>query len=241
MKRTRAALSAAVAVSAVALVLALETLGTAETLPADLPPRTAESVNEFAFDFYRNVSGNGKNVFFSPVGIYTAFSIVYEGAAGSTAWTMRDLFGFEPGDAERHAASANMMAALNAQDPRAVLKTANALWMSDWFESYLDVVRRAYLVEDKTYLIEADEFYFGDPKPVWGEINDWAAEKTRGKIQEVLDDRDANNLTAAVITSAVYFKGTWLVQFPKDATEGDKFWKTEGEGIDADFAGRGQL
>ena len=36
-----------------------------------------------------------------------------------------------------------------------------------------------------------------------------------------------------MITNAVYFKGTWLVQFPEDAREG-KFWRGE-DGIDADF------
>ena len=204
----------------------------------EVPPRTAESVNEFAFDFYRNVSGNGKNVFFSPVSVYTAFSVLYEGARGETAEQMLGVFGFEPDDEERHSASANMMAALNAQDPRAVLETANALWLTDWFspyERYLDIARNTYLAT-----VETVDFA-GEGKPGVKRVNDWAAEKTRGKIQEVLDDRDANNLTAAVITNAVYFKGTWLVEFPKGATEGDKFWKTEGEGIDADFAGRGQL
>ena len=230
MKRTRAALSAAaVAVSAVALVLALETLGTAE-----VPPRTAESVNEFAFDFYRNVSGNGKNVFFSPVSVYTAFSVLYEGARGETAEQMLGVFGFEPDDEERHSASANMMAALNAQDPRAVLKTANALWMSDWSESYLDVVRRAYLVEDKTYPIEADEFYFGDPKPVWGEINDWASEKTGGKIAPRSTIALACSGLLSIVENVVYFEGTWLVQFKQDARDG-QFWRGEAGSVDADF------
>ena len=86
-----------------------------------VPPQIAESVNEFAFDFYRKVSDTDKNVFFSPVSVYTAFSVLYEGARGETAGQILDVFGFEPDGAERHSASANMMAALNAQDPHAVL------------------------------------------------------------------------------------------------------------------------
>ena len=166
------------------------------------------------------------------------FSIVYEGAGGSTSSRMIDLFGFEPDDEERRAASARMMAALNAEDPRAVLETANALWLADWFEpyeQYLDVARNTYLAT-----VETADFASENPPGV-KKVNDWAAEKTRGKIQEVLDDRDVNNLTAAVITNAVYFKGTWLVQFPKEDTQEGKFWKGEEESIDADFARKGHL
>ncbi len=197
----------------------------------EVPPQIAESVNEFAFDFYRKVYETDENVFFSPVSVYTAFSVLYEGARGETAGQMLDVFGFEPDDAARHSASANMMAALNAEDPHAVLETANALWLADWFEpyeQYLDIARNTYLAT-----VETVDFA-GEGKPGVKKVNDWAAEKTRGKIQEVLDDRDVDGSTAAVITNAVYFKGTWLVQFPKEDTREGKFWIDE-DGIDAEF------
>ena len=198
----------------------------------EVPPQTAESVNEFAFDFYRNVSDTDENVFFSPVSIYTAFSVLYEGARSSTAEQMLAVFGFEPDGTGRHSASANMMAALNAEDPHAVLEMANALWLADWFEpyeQYLDIAR-------KTYLATAETVDFaGEGKPGVKKVNGWAAEKTRDKIKNVLSDRDVDGSTAAVITNAVYFKGTWLVQFPKEDTQEDKFWKGGEESIDAEF------
>ena len=239
MKRIHVAVIAAAAVAASAAAFALagsavpaETLSSPAAGSPEVPPQIAESVNEFAFDFYRNVSDTDENVFFSPVSVYVAFSVLYEGARGDTAEQMLGVFGFEPDDEERHAASANMMAALNAEDPHAVLEMANALWLADWFEpyeQYLDIAR-------KTYLATAETVDFaGEGKPGVKKINDWAAEKTRGKIPSVLSYRDVNNLTAAVITNAVYFKGTWLVQFPEEDTKKGQFWKGEGDGIDADF------
>ena len=200
-----------------------------------MPPRTAESVNEFAFDFYRNLSETEGNVFFSPVGTHTVFSIVYEGAGGSTSSRMIDLFGFEPDDEERRAASARMMAALNAQDPRAVLEMANALWMSDWFESYLDVVRRAYLVEAETYPIEADEFYFGEPKPVWREIDYWASERAGGKIAPTSIAVVQCGKLLAIVANVVNFEGAWTIQFPKEDTRKGQFWRGEGDSVHAYF------
>ena len=208
-----------------------EILSAADIESPAVPPQMAESVNDFAFDFYRNVSETGKNAFFSPVSIYTAFSVLYEGARGETAEQMLDVLGLEPDGAERHSASANMMAALNAQDPRAVLETANALWLADWFspyEQYLDIARQTYLATAETV------DFTGEDPPGVKKINSWVAENTRDKITEVLSARDVNDLTATVITNAVYFKGTWLVQFPKEDTQEGKFWKGEDE-IDADF------
>ena len=208
-----------------------EILSAADIESPSVPPQIAESVNDFAFDFYRNVSDTDENVFFSPVSVYTAFSVLYEGARGETAEQMLGVFGLEPDGAERHSASAHMMAALNAEDPHAVLEIANALWLADWFspyEQYLDIARQTYLATAETV------DFAGEDPPGVKKVNDWAAEKTSGKIQEVLDYRDVNNLTTAVITNAVYFKGTWLVQFPEEDTREGKFWKGE-DGIDADF------
>ena len=239
MKRVHAAVIAAAAVAAPVAAFALAgsavpagTLSSPAAGSQEVPPQTAESVNDFAFDFYRNVSDTDENVFFSPVSVYTAFSVLYEGARGETAEQMLGVFGFEPGDAERHAASANMMAALNAEDPHAILEMANALWLADWFqpyEQYLDIARQTYFAT-----VETVDFASENPPGV-KKVNKWAAEKTRDKIKNVLSDSDVDGSTAAVITNAVYFKGMWLVQFPKDATEEGKFWRGGEDGIYADF------
>ena len=238
MRRVHAAVIAAAAVAASVAAFAFAGSAvpaeTASSQAADspgVPPQMAESVNDFAFDFYRKLSETDENVFFSPVSIYTAFSVLYEGARGETAGQMLYVFGFEPDDEARHAASANMMAALNAEDPHAVLEMANALWLADWFqpyEQYLDIARNTYLAT-----VETVDFA-GEGKPGVKKVNEWAAEKTRDKITAVLPGGSVDRSTAAVITNAVYFKGTWLVQFPKEDTREGKFWKDE-DGIDAEF------
>ena len=239
MKRAHAALIAAAVAAASVIAFSLagsavpaETASSPTTDSLGVPPQMAESVNEFAFDFYRKLSETDENnVFFSPVSIYTAFSVLYEGARGDTAGQMLDVFGFEPDDEARHAASADMMAALNAEDPHAILEMANALWLADWFqpyEKYLDIARNTYLAT-----VETVDFA-GEGKPGVKKVNDWAAEKTRDKITGVLPGSSVDDSTAAVITNAVYFKGTWLVQFPKEDTREGKFWRGE-DGIDAEF------
>jgi len=198
-----------------------------------IPPGTAAANNEFAVDMYRQLSGGEGNVFFSPVSMYAAFSMLYEGARGDTASQIRDAFGFKPEDAARHEAAAHLMASLNRDDGHSVLEMANSLWIARGFhihDSYVDVVRDTYLA-DTERIDFADESDQGAVK----RINGWADERTRGKIPEVVSQKDFETETVAALLNAVYFKGTWVTQFPPEDTSESKFWKNATDGTDADF------
>ena len=122
----------------------LDVLAASDIDSPQVPPRLASASNEFAFDFYRQASSGDGNVFFSPVSMYAAFSMLYEGARGGTAAQIRDVFGFDPGPAARHNATARAMAALNADGPRAALEAGNAVWVAGWFRppaQYPDTAR----------------------------------------------------------------------------------------------------
>ncbi len=119
----------------------------------------AATNNKFAIDFYRQISGTPKNIFFSPVSMYLAFSILYEGARESTAQEMQDVFGFEPDRDARHNSVSHFISSINRDDPHIELNTANALWIADWFkpyDSYTSVAR-------ETYHSTAEKVNFLDP------------------------------------------------------------------------------
>ncbi len=60
--------------------------------------------NLFAFNFYKQLTEE-ENIFFSPYSIFTAFSMVYEGADGDTATQIRDTFNFSEDDRLRRMGS----------------------------------------------------------------------------------------------------------------------------------------
>ncbi len=199
---------------------------------AVIPQSIADANNEFAFDFYGQVSNNTDNIFFSPISMYTAFSAAYEGARGETALQMKDVFGFEPDDTLRHNATAHMIASINRDDPYATLDIANALWVKDQFpihESYADIIRNTYLAD-----IENVQFVGPDAEGV-DRINVWAAEKTHGKIDKVITEDTVIDATAMVITNAVYFNGTWKEQFSPDSTKQSDFWPSSEGSVKTDF------
>ena len=211
-------------------------LAASDTGAPQVPPQLASASNAFAFDFYRQASEDGGNVFFSPASMYVAFSLLYEGARGGTAAQIQDVFGFDPDLAARHNATAHAMAALNADDPHAALEMGNAVWLADWFgpyQQYLDIAR-------ETYLAAAERVDFattGEDGQKEGvkRVNEWAANATRGKITDVLGSRDVNSLTAMVLTNVVYFKGNWLTPFAKEYTHEDTFHLSGTESTTADF------
>ena len=197
------------------------------TAPA-IPPEIAATGNRFAVDLYRHISGDGDNVFFSPVSAYVAFSMVGEAARGETAGQLQDVFGFEPDDGLRHNATATLMSSLNQPDPCATIQLASSLWLAEQFEpynSYVGVVGDAYQADIGTV-----DFLDGGVD----RINDWAAEETQGKIPKVLHPDMVSENTTIAILNAIYFKGTWEEQFPAGNTHESDFW-TGTQEVKADF------
>ena len=198
---------------------------------AAIPKDIVTGNNDFAVDFYRQVSDNDNNIFFSPTSMYMAFSMLYEGARENTARQIQQVFGFDPNEALRHNATAHIMASVNQDDPHATLNLANAIWIADWFapyDSYTDIIRN-------TYLASAEKVDFMDKNDGIKRINKWASENTQGKIDKVIIKKDVNKDTAMVINSAIYFKGTWLTQFPAEDTKKSDFYGNGAESTSTDF------
>ena len=207
----------------------------ADTAPPPGPLSYESSVNAFAFDLYRAVSADekeaGKNLFFSPISIHTAFSVLYEGARGNTAQQLLDAFRFEPDRGARHEAVSSAADSIGQGDGHSELSLASALWPAEWFapyDPYLEAARGAYGAT-------VDTVDFTDESDAVPRINAWASENTNKKIEEVISQGDVNDLTAMVITNAIYFKGTWITQFSEGDTREDEFTREDGSTMLADF------
>ena len=204
--------------------------GTTMMQPADDTSITATN-NKFAIDFYRQISDSPKNIFFSPVSMYVAFSILYEGARENTAQQMQDVFGFEPDRDARHNSTSHFISSINRDDPHIELSTANALWIANWFEPYDSYTS----VAQETYHSTSEKVDFLDEDDGVKKINQWASDNTNGKIDKVITTASVNPLTAMIINNAIYFKGTWATQFPEENTAESTFWKNSEDSVDTDF------
>ena len=196
---------------------------------ATIPQNIATANNEFAIDFYKKIYDSDENLFFSPLSMYTAFSLLYEGARENTADEIQQVFGFESNDVDRYNDTAYLLSVINRNDSHSTLELSNGLWIADWFaanDDYIEIAR-------ETYLSDVEQINFIDEGV--SKINGWAADKTHGKIKEVVTQDIMTNDTAAIIANAIYFKGTWLTEFSTDDTKKSEFKINDVDSVDADF------
>ena len=198
--------------------------------PHSIPREVAAANNAFAVDFYKELAGNDGNIFFSPAGIYVAFSMLYEGVQGETADEIRDTFGLIEDDAARRQAMSDMVSSLNRHDPYSVLEISNSLWLAEMQVpqgTYADTARH-------TYGADIESANFADKDGAASRINEWADENTRGNIPKILDSEDVDDNTGAAMFSAAYFKGKWQFPLPPVSTYESDFWNGA-ENVTADF------
>ena len=195
-----------------------------------IPASVASANNAFAVDFYRQVSDEEKNIFFSPVSMFTAYSMAYEGAVGGTASQMQEVFGFEPDAGARHNATAHVLSSINRQDTHAELSMANSAWLYNLAPSpsYVDIVRDTYMADIGEYRTQEEGASM---------INAWVSDKTRGKITEAVKPKELpkGDQAGMFLANAAYFKGTWVTWFPAEDTRESDFWVEPGRSVRTDF------
>ena len=136
---------------------------------------TALANNRFALNLYRELAGEGNNVFFSPWSLSSALAMTYEGARGNTSDEMRSVLYFSENDSLRRESFSALDRKINANDSGYTLSTANALWVDGSF-SLLDEYET--LVHD-TYQARANNLDFrAAPEVARQTINHWVEQKT---------------------------------------------------------------
>jgi serpin B len=218
-----------------------------EPLPLAGPAADTEAVvaggNQFGLALYRHLAGKEKgNLFLSPTSIHTALAMTYAGARARTAEQMAATLHFTLPQEKLHPAMGSLLKTLNTpatvsemvpggllgrlvekKAPAYQLSIANALWAHKGYpfrKEFTDLVKADYAAR----LSELD---FARSDPARKTINDWVAQETKDKIQDLIPAGIVNSDTRLVLTNAIYFKSQWAKQFQKHATK-DGDWQLAG-------------
>ncbi len=185
--------------------------------------------NQFSIDLYSEINKeSNENIFFSPWSISTAVAMAYEGARGDTANEMQSVFHFPKNNNIRRASFAKMLNTINKAGGKYKLHTANAIWLQKdypFLEDYKDTISRYYLGDVKNVDL------VNNPKESSSEINSWVSDNTNNKIKDIVSPDMFDDLTRAVLTNAIYFKGKWEDQFDRDDTKPEDFTLESGAKI----------
>jgi serine protease inhibitor len=176
-----------------------------------------ESANRFGFELFSEVisQSDGGDVFISPLSVSLALGMTANGARNETEAAMHTTLGYSGlTAAEINEGYRGLIDYLVNLDPRVAMEIANSIWYRQGFE-----VLQEFIEVNRTFfdaLVRALDF--ADPGAA-DTINAWVADKTHGKIEEIVDCPISDD-TVMFLINAIYFKGTWTYQFdPKDTAD----------------------
>ncbi|XP_074843867.1 serpin B6-like [Carettochelys insculpta] len=180
-----------------------------------------KSNTTFAFSLFKKLSEDShtRNLFFSPMSMSSALSMVFLGAKGNTAAQMAKVLSFDKAE-EIHNGYQSLISEINKPGTKYFLRLANRLFGEKSYQfltTFIDSCQKFYHAElEQLDFLNAAE----DSRK---HINTWVEEKTEGKIQNLLAEDVVDSTTRLVLVNAIYFKGNWATQFNKDHTEERQF------------------
>ena len=201
--------------------------------PVVLPANAAgiiQSNTDFAFDFLHAVLYNDNtptNKLVSPLSIYIALSMLYNGANGATLDSIQYALRLNnAGTAYLNNTCKALLKQLPFSDNEVSLAIANSIW----YDQSLQPLQSFLNINDSFYNAQVQGLNFSDPASV-NTINNWVSSKTNGKITKILDQL-ASNL---YLINAVYFKGTWKTAFDQSKTANAQFITAAGSSESVSF------
>lgn len=190
----------------------------------------------FAFDLYQHLSPAPGNFFCSPYSISTAMAMAYAGARNETEAQLASVLHFRLPQNELHPTlkalgdmldSRGWNASMVDDDAELQLKIADAAWGQadfDFYQNYLDVL------EDYYSSLKRVDFINNSIEAV-ATVNDWVADQTEDRIQDILRPSDINWETLFILVNAIYFKAQWELEFDEKLTYKGIFNKLDGQTV----------
>ncbi len=228
------AATTSLAITPTVVVSASEAPGGRDTSPQSSLADQAALVsgnNAFAFALYDALRGEPGNLVFSPYGISSALAMAYAGAGGQTETQMSSTLHFALPRARLYPAFDALDLALAGRTQISSsfqLTVTNSLWGQTGYpflESFLDVLK-----QDFGAGLQLVDFQAA-PEPAREAINAWVADKTQGKIADLLPSGTVDSGTRLVLADALYFKGAWADPFEPGETTNGPFHLVDGSQV----------
>jgi serine protease inhibitor len=201
----------------------------------DLPQNglaVAAAGNQFAFDFLHNALQDDPaqtNKLISPLSIYLALSMAYNGANNATRDSMKQALKLDNISIDDLNKTCK---ALIEQIPGADNKINISIANSIWYNQLKQPLQQFLNTTHDYYHATVSPLNFAANDAV-NTINKWVADNTHQKITSILDKIDGNALMFLI--NAIYFKGNWQYLFDKKATRDLPFYLASNTTVSTPF------
>nr|QLJ11039.1 serpin 3 [Fasciola hepatica] len=170
--------------------------------------------------------GNYENVFLSPMSLYSVMAMVLAGGEGETKEQMLTALQLNRtlGRDALHNSIGSAVRVCLKSSPGVTVSFGNRIYAQH--DASILPQYKAIVLGD--YDADVENVDFTKTEAARKDINQWVSEKTKEKIRELIPSGVLGPDTCVAIINALYFKGSWEIEFPKEATTKDKFHLLDG-------------
>ncbi|XP_010183742.1 PREDICTED: ovalbumin-like [Mesitornis unicolor] len=196
---------------------------------------------EFCFDVFKELKTQHvkENIFYSPMAIISALSMVYIGARENTRAEIDKVVHFDKitgfGNAVEsqcgpsvsvHSSLKDLITQISKRSDNYSLSYASRIYAEETYPilpEYLQCVKEVYKggLESISFQTAADQ--------ARENINAWVESQTNGMIKNILQPSSVNPQTEMVLVNAIYLKGMWEKAFKDEDTQTMPFRVTQQE------------
>lgn len=194
----------------------LPTVGQQSTVDEDLelPMSTVSydaKVMDFSVKLFQKAFPNddSSNYIISPLMVQSLLSYLHGGASNATRLEMESVLQLNMNDLK------DIDRALKPHAEQGPVSKNKLDTASQIFKSTTIDLLPAFRDSLKRLKIPLEEMDFSNRKLAAERINNWAKEKTRQRILEVIDENSINTDIKLLLMNALYFNGTWKYKFNK--------------------------
>ena len=224
-----------------------ERQGAAYELVADAQPHAATdpvsasavaaAEQEFTVDLLRQLNkiDATRNTVVSPSSLALALAMLQTGATGQTAAEIsRTLHTGSLSALEQDAGWRTLLADLTAAAVKDAftLESADSVWLQQGLRmvpGFMTAMRQYF--DSGVWQVD----FARDPDAAVAAFNAWVADKTHGKITQLLTREQVDQTTVAILANATYFKAAWASPFSANLTQDAPFHLQSGQQVSTPF------
>ncbi|KAG9283200.1 hypothetical protein AMEX_G1947 [Astyanax mexicanus] len=192
---------------------------------------------DFAFSLYKKLSthpeAKGKNIFFSPLSISMALSMLALGAKGNTHSQIFSTLGYSTLTPDQvNEGYEHLLHMLGHSQDEMLLEAGSALAVQEGFkpvDKFLKDVQHFY--QGEAFTVD-----YSKPEVAVQEINKYIAKKTKDMITDMVKTLDPQ--TVMMLINYIYFKGKWEEPFEARLTRKADFNVDENTKVSVDMMSR---
>jgi serine protease inhibitor len=168
---------------------------------------------------------NYRNVLVSPIGLKLVLALLYEGSGGLTEREFQNNLQFPLDKQHFRENFQNILQALQPSERKEyILNLGTRIFLDSRLTAQQNFAAKAL----HNYRTDIEKTNYSEPHEASQTINSWIDKLTNGKVSHLISPGDLQD-AIMIIANAIYFKGTWRHQFPKNNTALGGFYVSPSE------------